>query len=503
MDSNIDMRMRTTSPRITSTLPVGRTINQKTGTWQCQYLADHAALLHTWDETQSLWRRLPCPKIVDTMTPSTWSLSDFLICANKWKPPIWRWVPLQPSPTPGSRAGERGQVMHHAKQIARADRSMIHIGPTCRGAFVECFHRWEAYHLERASTGGLCWPPRGLLAWGRALPRPALHLPKAWLHSPHSVGALACIGWEIWRTTTPQNLPQMFDHIQANSRLQAHQLCYIYKKIFKRYQRYSSKTIEQWLVPFTKRPDIWATSAQTCNLQKNPALWKHCAHVEAAVGAISGSAADLQCLFGHGPRRINGESNGLCQPLVSSGQGRQPMLNAERRGSLLSFRRLRLALPLRLKSVIIILRSAGLRRCCLKLLQKLIWMKDSLSGFSASLAREHPCTLLGILSGLHQVEPYTRRRLQKSWKLCPIWQRCEIPRRAPPLTRDIRLAMAGSCVNESELAIGALILLGFQLPVAQRRILQILHCDFLLGPLEGLLKTKCDNPWSLHARTCT
>ena len=114
-----------------------------------------------------------------------------------------------------------------------------------------------------------------------------------------------------------------------------------------------------------------------------------------------------------------------------------------------------------------------------------------------------PLYLVGDSFRLAPSWTYTRRRLQKSWKLCPIWRRCEIPCRAPPLTRDIGLAMAGWCANESELAIGALILLGFQLPVTHRRILQIRHCDLLLEPLEGLLKRKCDDPWSLHARTCT
>ncbi len=47
----------------------------------------------------------------------------------------------------------RTQAMYHAKQIARAaDRSMIHIGPTRRRAILECFQRWEQYHLEKAAS---------------------------------------------------------------------------------------------------------------------------------------------------------------------------------------------------------------------------------------------------------------------------------------------------------------------------------------------------------------
>ena len=47
------------------------------------------------------------------------------------------------------------------------------------------------------------------------------------------------------------------------------------------------------------------------------------------------------------------------------------------------------------------------------------------------------------LSGLHHFEPFTRRKLGKSWRLYSIWRRYEIPARAPPLTQDICLAMAG------------------------------------------------------------
>ena len=47
----------------------------------------------------------------------------------------------------------RAKTMYHAKQMARAaDRSMIHVGPTRRRAILECFQRWEQYHMEKAAT---------------------------------------------------------------------------------------------------------------------------------------------------------------------------------------------------------------------------------------------------------------------------------------------------------------------------------------------------------------
>ena len=38
------------------------------------------------------------------------------------------------------------------------------------------------------------------------------------------------------------------------------------------------------------------------------------------------------------------------------------------------------------------------------------------------------------LSGLHHFEPYTKKKLTKSWRLYSIWRCYEVPCRAPPLT---------------------------------------------------------------------
>ena len=64
------------------------------------------------------------------------------------------------------------------------------------------------------------------------------------------------------------------------------------------------------------------------------------------------------------------------------------------------------------------------------------------------------------LSGLHHFEPYTKKKLTKSWRLYSIWRRYEVPCRAPPLTQEIVLAMAGLCISQCELSMGALLLLG-------------------------------------------
>ena len=91
------------------------------------------------------------------------------------------------------------------------------------------------------------------------------------------------------------------------------------------------------------------------------------------------------------------------------------------------------------------------------------------------------------LSGLHHFEPFTRRKLGKSWRLYSIWRRYEIPARAPPLTQDICLAMAGYALSIQELTMAALLLLGFHCLMRTGELLQIRPCDFLLDEVGGLV----------------
>ena len=135
------------------------------------YLADAALLLHHWDEDSFTWYRYPLARIIPAQTPESWTLSNFLgLCQGvraahmkvasagaftrarlqSYKD-VLNYVEEQyPELTDQQR---RDKAMYHAKQIARAaDRSMIHIGPTRRRAILECFQRWEQYHMEKAAT---------------------------------------------------------------------------------------------------------------------------------------------------------------------------------------------------------------------------------------------------------------------------------------------------------------------------------------------------------------
>ena len=99
-----------------------------------------------------------------------------------------------------------------------------------------------------------------------------------------------------------------------------------------------------------------------------------------------------------------------------------------------------------------------------------------------------PLHMVGdALSGLHHFEPYTRRRLPKSWRLYGIWRKFEVPCRAPPLTQDLTLALAGWCLLQDELTMAALLLLGFHCLLRTGELLAIRPCDFILDNDKGLV----------------
>eukprot|EP00438_Fugacium_kawagutii_P026039 Skav215411 [mRNA] locus=scaffold356:146656:153836:- [translate_table: standard] len=100
----------------------------------------------------------------------------------------------------------------------------------------------------------------------------------------------------------------------------------------------------------------------------------------------------------------------------------------------------------------------------------------------------HPLNKVGdALSGFHHFEPWTRRKLPKSWRLYSIWRRFEVPCRAPPITQDITLAMAGWCLMRGELTMSALLLLGFHALLRTGELLQVRAIDFMLQSNVGLV----------------
>lgn len=99
-----------------------------------------------------------------------------------------------------------------------------------------------------------------------------------------------------------------------------------------------------------------------------------------------------------------------------------------------------------------------------------------------------PLYLVGdALSGLHHLEPFTKRKLVRSWQLYSTWRKYEVPMRAPPLPQDLVLGMAGWCLCHGELAMGAMILLGFHALLRTGELLAVRPCDFLFSENSGLV----------------
>ena len=99
-----------------------------------------------------------------------------------------------------------------------------------------------------------------------------------------------------------------------------------------------------------------------------------------------------------------------------------------------------------------------------------------------------PLYLVGdALCGLHHFEPFTKKKLSKSWRLYSIWRKYEVPCRAPPITQDITLALAGWCLANDHLVMAALVLLGFHCLLRTGEILQVRPCDFILDRDKGLV----------------
>ena len=99
-----------------------------------------------------------------------------------------------------------------------------------------------------------------------------------------------------------------------------------------------------------------------------------------------------------------------------------------------------------------------------------------------------PLHLVGdALSGLHHLDPCTRKKIPRSWRLYGIWRKFEVPCRAPPIPQDICLAMAGWCIQRGELVMAGLILLGFHALLRTGELLQVRPCDFIMGETHGLV----------------
>ena len=92
------------------------------------------------------------------------------------------------------------------------------------------------------------------------------------------------------------------------------------------------------------------------------------------------------------------------------------------------------------------------------------------------------------LSGLHYFLPYTRKHLPGAWKLFATWRKLEVPSRAPPITVDLVLALAGRALKRKNLEFAVLMLVGFHALLRTGEMLSISPSDFLLNNETGILR---------------
>ena len=92
--------------------------------------------------------------------------------------------------------------------------------------------------------------------------------------------------------------------------------------------------------------------------------------------------------------------------------------------------------------------------------------------------RGEPLTLIAdCLSGLHFFWPEIRGHLRQAWRLFKSWRRVETPARAPPLTLDLARAFVARSVAAGNLALAALIGIGFHCLLRTGELLQLRFTD--------------------------
>ena len=110
-----------------------------------------------------------------------------------------------------------------------------------------------------------------------------------------------------------------------------------------------------------------------------------------------------------------------------------------------------------------------------------------------------PLYMIGdTLSAISHFEPSLRRQLTRSWKLFGVWRKYEIPNRAPPLTLQITVAMAGYAVHRGWLQMAALLMLGFTGLLRTGEILAVRPMDFLFGTEVGLVTLPASKTGARH-----
>lgn len=109
----------------------------------------------------------------------------------------------------------------------------------------------------------------------------------------------------------------------------------------------------------------------------------------------------------------------------------------------------------------------------------------------SGLSHWHAGTPLGTigdaLCGLHFFWPQVKGQLRGSWKLYKNWRRIEVPQRAPPLPRQICLALVGYFLHREQVFMAFLLALGFHAFLRTGEILKLQCQDITMGSKSGVV----------------
>ena len=94
------------------------------------------------------------------------------------------------------------------------------------------------------------------------------------------------------------------------------------------------------------------------------------------------------------------------------------------------------------------------------------------------------------LCGLHYFWPQVKGHLRGSWKLYKNWRRLEIPQRAPPMPRNVALALVSLFLEWELPRLAFLIALGFHAYLRTGELLRLQGGDILCTPEQGVVTIK-------------
>ena len=99
-------------------------------------------------------------------------------------------------------------------------------------------------------------------------------------------------------------------------------------------------------------------------------------------------------------------------------------------------------------------------------------------------------TIGDALCGLHFFWPQVKGYLRGSWKLYKNWRRIEVPQRAPPLPRQICVALVGYFLHREQVTMAFLLALGYHAYLRTGELLKLRCQDINMGATSGVVTIK-------------